>query len=247
MSVRTAISGGGARPGGRLRACLLALLAFGSIPSNVFAGPIEPGSPNLAVTFDVNAGQAYSLVVTGPWSLLFDDHALTVAEESAWPLLPGGRDRSEPLGPAFQMAGGRRLPQLDDVRRSVLSHHVWSPAAFLPTPMRTIDWSPLVLSTDAVDGGRAGTIMAFRARLTRGAASGATRLQYLAPAALHVTTLLPTRPGTSTPGRGTGAELDLNVGTLAQLDSPSTIPAPPAAVLTVLGVGGWMLRRLRRR
>ncbi len=230
--------GGWARP-------LALVLVCGA--TSATAGPIAPADPSVPLTFDTAAGVSYSLVTQAPWSLLFDERTFSSEEESALALLEGGRNRRDGLALTMRMAGGRSQVDMDDVRRAVAGSHVWSPLGYLRNLPRVLDWSPVVLSEDESVGElRRVSASPDPAHRTPQRVSG--RLHYLAPASPQATSLLPARPGSRT-GAGGRDELDFDFpanGVAGLADRAQSIPAPPATVLTLLGLAVWYARRTRR-
>lgn len=228
---------------------LLGLLLWLSVP--VLAAPFVPTDPACPLTFDTAAGSSHSLVSVAGWSLIFDEGALAPTDEGALSLVPGGRDRGDSFTSAVRLAGGNHRIALDDVQHAISRAHVWDPRNFLTALTgRVADWSPLVFSDDSRTFGSPSSD-----RLVRGGGTlrvfvdTPNRLTYRAPRGPAVESLLPSRPGRRTPsGGGEGFSLDLGPGgTVALLDTTQTIPAPPAALLTLLGVGAWLARRRMQR
>lgn len=224
---------------------LAAVLASG--PS-VKAGPITPADPAVPLTFDTAAGEAYSLVTQDPWTLLFDDRTFSSDDESALALLDGRRGGREGFVTTVRIAGEHGQRELDDVRRAIATAHVWSPVTFLRGMLRVQDWSPVVLSEDE-SGGRLVPVPVWSDDAPREPRQFSPRLRYHAPVGPHTTSLLPGRPGSgSRSGSGHDWTAEFSTDGISSLpERAQSIPAPPAAVLTLLGLAAWYARRTRRQ
>jgi hypothetical protein len=212
------------------------------------AGPITPADPAVPLTFDTAAGTSFSLVTQDAWSLLFDDRTFSSDEESALALLESPRGRRNGFRVTVGMAGGRSGVEMDDVRHAIAASHVWSPLGYFRSLPRIVDWSPIVLSEDE-SSGRLQQASAWPEDARRAPRRVAARLRYHAPAGLQTTTLLPTRPGSSS-ASGAGDDFNLDFatnGVPALGERAQSIPAPPATILTLLGLAAWYARRTRRR